>query len=183
MAYTTRVVKVEIVGPPSTKVVCVGCLNEIDLTLGHFGRAMKGFIGFTTYDVKFRLNNGVVIKQETFEDKTFPKKVKGDYCQVCYEVLWNISWHDKTGRLRRAFEPLIREVVQPINDDYDASSITKGLYAPHTSRAAQRPNDYEHRPIGSKQSKAAIEEKDIKKDNLVGFRHSTVTKRVVKVIE
>lgn len=108
------------------------CHTDItDHSTAHYGRIVSGWQSSLERNTKYELRGGVVVTIPMVTEKTFPRKVTGLCCHECYTELWNTAWHDSKGHLRRAFENVIPKVEQPKNDDHEASSITKGLYAPH----------------------------------------------------
>ena len=153
-----------------TSVTCMSCQSPLDLILSHFGRMIVGFISTVRDGIIHKMRNGKVIQIPTFEEKFFPKKVSGEVCNECFITLYNTTWRDKNGHLRRAFEPKNKEIIQPKNDDYEASSITKGLYAPHATKRKGRVNKALYLENATNEhTSPVIEESMIKRENLVGF--------------
>lgn len=136
MAVTRRllsVVKLDDYTPQA--VLCIHCHTEVDLTTSHFGRVVGGWRNSQRHNVELSLtSSGEVFRTPTVTEVRYPEKVTGHCCNPCYLELFNTSWRDKTGHLRRAFESVLPPVEQPKNDDFDASPITKGLYAPHAGK-------------------------------------------------
>ena len=113
-------------------VVCIRCHLEIaDHSAAHYGRIVGSWQSSQERSSESKLVGGRVITFDTITEYAFPRKITGLCCTACFESLYNTTWRDKNGHLRRAFEIVHAKVDQPINDDHDASKITKGLYAPH----------------------------------------------------
>lgn len=148
------------------KPLCVCCEDEINLSTSHYGRFVSGWSGSTEYTTNYRVRGGEIVTFLTHAEKRFPVKIAGEFCDSCYERLYAITWRDSSGHLRRAFEGLIRPVIQPVNDDFEHTTITKGLYAPHAA-------------AGSAKS-AYINETDIKQEKLVGFGREENRGRITK---
>jgi hypothetical protein len=150
---------------------CINCGNDVDFTTSHYGRIMRGFIEKYTENIQYLVRQGEVVDVNTYDSYFIPKKETGEVCHSCWVVLYNTTWRDKRGWLKRAFENVHKPAIQPKSDDYEHSSITKGLYAPHASKVAKRPNDYHHRGLGSTTNSAVIHsEKSIKNEQLAGFK-------------
>lgn len=127
------VVKVDDYTPQA--ILCIACQGEVDLTTAHYGRITTGFRSTQHHDVLLNVTaNGEVIKTPTVTEHYFPHKITGFACHGCFTHLYNQTWRDKNDHLRRAFEVVLQKVEQPLNDDHDASPITKGLYAPHVGK-------------------------------------------------
>jgi len=135
MAVTRRIisnVKVDSYIPQA--LLCIQCKTEIDLTTAHHGRIIAGWRELSKRDVLLTIHNGELHRIPTVTESFFPTKITGFACHPCYIELFNTTWRDKTGHLRRAFESVSLPLEQPKNDDHDASPITKGLYAPHAGK-------------------------------------------------
>ena len=116
-------------------ILCMQCQSEVDLTKAHFGRIIAGWIGQAINGIDHVIYNGLLHQIPTVTEHRFPRKITGYCCEPCYIDLYNTTWREKkTGHLRRAFETLHQQLLQPANDDYDAASVTKGLYAPHIGK-------------------------------------------------
>lgn len=135
--------------------LCMRCGVEVESLTAHHGRIVETrvtpegenapkLLQGRVDGVKFKLHGGSIWKIDTVTETFFPRKVTGFCCSVCYTLLWNTTWRDKNGDLRRAFETIHREVIYPVRDEHEASPIVKGLYAPHVGkRRAGRPKaDY-----------------------------------------
>lgn len=150
MASGSRILsEVQIDNYVPQSILCAHCKSEVDLTTAHYGRAMMGFKTYQTHSEIYTINNGRVNVIPVVDTKWYPVKTKGYYCNSCYTLLWNITWRDKTGHLKHAFEscPVPGEIIQPKNDDYEASKVTKGLYAPHVVKHSHgRKSDYFETP-------------------------------------
>lgn len=127
-----------------SSIACIRCSSSVDLTISaHYGRIVAKWKHQLVDTIQHAFNNGKVTQVPTVTDRYYPEKVTGYVCDACYTELYNTTSRDASGHLRRAFEVVHRQVEQPANDDYDASSITKGLYAPHvTKRKHGRKADY-----------------------------------------
>lgn len=136
---------------------CINCGNDVDFTTSHYGRIMRGFIHKEIENTQHIVKQGEVIAVNTFDSYFIPKKETGEVCHSCWLVLYNHTWRDKRGWLKRAFEAVHKPVIQPKSDDYEASSITKGLYAPHASK-------------GSLRNAIIHNEASIKNEQLAGFK-------------
>jgi hypothetical protein len=157
-------------------ILCAHCSGEVDLTKAHYGRAMMGFKTSQSHSVVHTLYNGEIHAIPTIEDKWFPVKTKGFYCDDCYTLLWNITWRDKTGHLKHAFEstPIPGPIEQPKGDDYEAAKVTKGLYAPHVVKHSHgRKADYFETPQSSGSSpvidEASLPRNPVNDRKLQGF--------------
>lgn len=115
-----------------TSEVCIACAVAVDKATSHYGRIVEGWINtFKSSILHLVTPANTILQVPTVEEKYFPKKVTGRVCNSCFDTLYNTTWRDKKGKLRRAVEVLHPKVEQPKNDDFEASPITKGLYAPH----------------------------------------------------
>lgn len=118
-------------------ILCISCQSEMNLTTAYYGRISKGFQHSQVTDIHtIRVNNGFMDIPVTTE-KYFPVKITGYACVDCWTKLYNTTWRDKTGELRRAFENLLIKVEQPKGDDYEAAKVTKSLFAPHIGKRSK----------------------------------------------
>lgn len=155
-------------------ILCAYCHDEVDLTTAHHGRAVTGTIYSQRRDVVHTFHNGRVHEIPVVKDVTFPTMLRGWFCAVCYATLWAIQWRDKTGHLKHAFEstPVPGGILQPKNDDYEASKVTKGLYAPHVVKHSHgRKADYFETPQ-SNGSSPVIDNPPVVDRKLAGFNRS-----------
>ena len=128
-------------------ILCPHCKGEVDLSTAHYGRAMMGFQTYQKRDVIHTFHNGQVHTIPTVDERWYPVKIHGYFCETCYLTLWNTTWRDKRGWLKHAFESVLPPVSQPKNDDHEASPITKGLYAPHVVKKSHgRKQDFYENP-------------------------------------
>ena len=136
MRAGTRVIehrKIDAYVPQS--VTCIRCSNPVDLTVNnHYGRIIAKWRQQLVNGIQHAFHNGKVTQIPTVTERSYPEKVTGYACTACYTELYNTISHDASGHLRRAFETVYKQLEQPVNDDHDASSITKGLYAPHVTK-------------------------------------------------
>lgn len=156
-------------------ILCAHCKSEVDLTTAHHGRAMMGFKTYQKHSVIHTINNGRVHTIPVVDTKWYPVKTKGYYCLDCYTALWNITWRDKTGHLKHAFEscPVPGPIEQPKNDDYEASKVTKGLYAPHVVKHSHgRKADFYETEPDNKGKSPVIDNPPSDNRKLQGFNRS-----------
>ena len=152
-------------------ILCVHCKSEVDLTTAHHGRALTGYVNGNQRDVVHTMNNGVVHAIPVVIERAFPTMIRGWFCATCYDTLWSITWRDKTGHLKHAFEstPVPGGIVQPKNDDFEAAKVTKGLYAPHVVKHSHgRKADYFETPQSSGSS-PVIDNPPVEDRKLQGF--------------
>lgn len=123
---------------------CLRCTAQLDFASGnaHYGRIVAEWKSKESTEIIHGYNGGRVMQIPVTTEQRYPRKVAGWCCGECYTELWNTTWYDKSEHLRRAFEHVSLPVEQPKNDDYDASPITKGLYAPHVGKRKQRKADF-----------------------------------------
>lgn len=147
MAIVRRLVEsLPVEGPmPLPKgATCMLCHHPINVSTAVYGRVIERWFSKEFEKVQhYRVSEATIITVRTMEEVRIPKKRHGFVCRTsdhtngkvgCFETLWNQTWRSKDGHLRRAIEVLHTkpgEVIQPVNDDHEETTITKGLRAPH----------------------------------------------------
>lgn len=123
-------------------VLCCRCHTPVNESTAPYGRYAANWFTKSTLEVEHLVTpQGQLVIIPIVKEKRFPKLVKGFFCESCRSELWAITWRDKNGHLRHAIDILHAkpgEIVQPRNDDYEASKVTKGLYAPHGGRGSYK---------------------------------------------
>lgn len=170
--------------------LCIRCHAEIlDQSKAQYGRITVKWNNRQVRDFNYAIRDGQVVKTPTITDTVYPSKVTGLCCMDCYLELWNATWrsapdsNNPQGHLRRAFEHVHSEIVQHNNDDFEASPITKGLYAPHIGKGTgKRRDDYHdfdpdmpHSAGGSTLSKIALDDQQARltdEHKLTGFERT-----------
>jgi hypothetical protein len=173
MRAGVRTLSVEMIdGYVPSAILCAHCKNEVDLTTAHHGRALTGYINGEKRDVVHTFHNGQVHAIPVVIERSYPTMIRGWFCLDCYTRLWNITWRDKTNHLKHAFEstPVPGGVLQPKNDDYEASKVTKGLYAPHVVKHSHgRKSDYYETETHDKGGSPVIDNPPVTDRKLAGF--------------
>lgn len=169
---------------PVQSMRCMLCTCDIDLTTAHYGRVFVGWVKNSKEFIGFRISpvasSGIALPTTVlpnpttlYKEQSFPKMKKGYACTTCFDRLHAITWRDKNGHLRRAFDtlkdPAIKvDSITPVYDE--AKPITKGLYAPHASR--RKAGHLVTRDIGNAPNgnTVVLEEHQIKNESPLGFK-------------
>lgn len=108
------------IAPPDNRPHCHRCKKGIEIIQSYWGEVIDAYIRKDLILDQIPTSEGIV---DVIQTIMFPKKVKGRFCQGCFDYLYALKWRDGQGTLHRGITLLADPLLPALPAHADHSNL------------------------------------------------------------